>query len=309
MPIAAAARAAYTCDGHAATIVGTAEDDHLVGTAGRDVIVALGGDDRIEALAGDDVVCGLAGADRIDGGAGDDRIFGGIDSWWFDRGGANRVGDRVLPGPGDDYVDLGADRRPGQETLERDALVYATLDHAIVADLSPGVGRVEAQGTDTVRVHGQMGVVGTAYDDTIIGSPKADTLKGLGGDDRLEGRGGGDWLLPGNGADTADGNFGNDAIDSWAGADVLSGGPGGDFVTTQGNPDVARVSLGPGADQLNTDVRPRGGFDADGGVGGDTIVLATPATTISPPPTWTSRPASSRWARRTPAGWRRSSGG
>ena len=170
-------------------------------------------------------------------------------------------------------MDLGSDRRPATGTLVRDTLDYSDLGHAVQADLTPEVGRVVAEGTDTVRVHGQMGVVGTAYDDTLTGSPKADTLKGLGGDDRLEGRGGNDLLLPGGGADAADGDFGNDVINSWGGADVLTGGPGNDFVDTQSNPDVATVSLGPGADQLNTDVRPRGGFDADAGVGGDTIVL------------------------------------
>ena len=164
-------------------------------------------------------------------------------------------------------------RAPGPGTLVRDTLDYSDLDHAVQADVTPEVGRVTAEGTDTVRVHGQMGVVGTAYDDTLTGSPKADTLKGLGGDDRLEGRGGNDLLLPGGGADAADGDFGNDVINSWGGADVLRGGPGNDFVDTQSNPDVASVSLGPGGDQLNTDVRPRGGFDADAGTGRDTIVL------------------------------------
>ena len=70
VPVGASAEAPHTCDGRAATIVGTPDSDHLVGTAGPDVIVGLGGDDRIEAGAGDDVVCALAGADRIDGGAG-----------------------------------------------------------------------------------------------------------------------------------------------------------------------------------------------------------------------------------------------
>jgi Ca2+-binding RTX toxin-like protein len=43
---------AATCDGKAATMVGTPGDDLLVGTSGVDVIVGLGGDDTITGRGG-----------------------------------------------------------------------------------------------------------------------------------------------------------------------------------------------------------------------------------------------------------------
>ena len=56
--------AVATCDGRAATIVGTDRDDELTGTPGDDVIAGLGGQDTIDGGGGNDVVCGDAGARR-----------------------------------------------------------------------------------------------------------------------------------------------------------------------------------------------------------------------------------------------------
>jgi pimeloyl-ACP methyl ester carboxylesterase len=82
-----------TCDGFAATIVGTDDDDDIVGTNGIDVIVGLGGGDRIAGLGGDDIVCGGDGDDDLLGGDGADRLLGD-------------VGNDVLEGnAGDDFCD------------------------------------------------------------------------------------------------------------------------------------------------------------------------------------------------------------
>ena len=78
------------CDGHAATIVGTAAADTISGTAGADVIVGLGGNDGISGLGGADRICGGPGADTLNGGTGNDLIFGGL----------NR--DTCIGGPGTD---------------------------------------------------------------------------------------------------------------------------------------------------------------------------------------------------------------
>ncbi|MCP3976333.1 MAG: hypothetical protein GY720_17755 [bacterium] len=102
LPVGPAASARVkTCDGVAATIVGTARADHLVGTDGPDVIVGLGGDDHIDGLGGDDLICGNGGADVINGRAGADRIYGGAGRDLI-RGGSGA--DRMYGGSGSDTV-------------------------------------------------------------------------------------------------------------------------------------------------------------------------------------------------------------
>lgn len=65
-----------TCNGLAATIIGTPGDDVIVGTNMNDVIVTFGGNDTIDAGNGDDVICAGYGDDVVDGGNGQDLILG-----------------------------------------------------------------------------------------------------------------------------------------------------------------------------------------------------------------------------------------
>lgn len=113
-----ASAAPPTCDGRAATIVGTHGDDWLQGTGGDDVIVALGGADHVNGRGGDDIICGGGGDDEIHGGRGDDRVFGdgGDDD---EHGGGGR--DVLSGGPGDDRLNggFGADRTLGNGGSDR----------------------------------------------------------------------------------------------------------------------------------------------------------------------------------------------
>ena len=84
-----------TCDGHAATIVGTDASELIMGTRGPDVIVAMGGSDLIVARGGDDIVCAGDGHDLVEAGQGDDTVFG-------------EGGDDILKGNNkDDHLDGG----------------------------------------------------------------------------------------------------------------------------------------------------------------------------------------------------------
>jgi Ca2+-binding RTX toxin-like protein len=66
-----------TCNGLAATIVGTeGSDNPLDGTPGRDVIVGLGESDGISGGRGNDVIFGGAGDDFLVGGKGKDTLLG-----------------------------------------------------------------------------------------------------------------------------------------------------------------------------------------------------------------------------------------
>ena len=66
-----------SCQGWAATWVGTAGPDQLVGTSGPDIISAGAGNDSVRGVDGDDRICGGLGDDTLVGGANHDVIDGG----------------------------------------------------------------------------------------------------------------------------------------------------------------------------------------------------------------------------------------
>ena len=222
-------RAAYTCHGRPATIVGTNRDNHLVGTAGPDVIVGRGGRDAIDGRAGDDVIC-----------AGRDGVYGGSSP-----GGADYdivIGDRVTGGPGDDLIDLGFD--PRQRTLSSDGLDRLLLGESggaktVHLAAQGSLGTFVGDGRDRIVGQRLLEVQGSPGADTIWGSPYADVIDGHGGDDVIHGLGGGDELSDGGPAkrpdrDVLDGGAGQDQLLSDAGVDLLQGGPGQDDLASYG---------------------------------------------------------------------------
>ena len=100
-------------------------------------------------------------------------------------------------------------------------------------------------------------IVGTTFDDTIVGTGDADEIIGHDGADTINGNGGNDILSGGLGIDTIKGNGGNDLIRGGDQADVLEGGGGVDTIYGDADADIIR-----------------GGANADtlfGGAGSDTI--------------------------------------
>lgn len=110
-----------TCNGSAATIVGTSNDEILNGTIGDDVIVGNGGNDIISGGNGNDIICAGSGNDiisgenqndtiidtggnnTVDGGNGNDDITTGSGNDNID--GNNGNDDRCVPGGGNDIVE------------------------------------------------------------------------------------------------------------------------------------------------------------------------------------------------------------
>lgn len=90
-----------TCNGQAATLVGTSARDVLNGTPGDDVIVALGGPDVIHGRGGSDTICAGYGADTVRGGVGADVIFGGPGVDLIFGGDGH---DDIFGGPGNDRL-------------------------------------------------------------------------------------------------------------------------------------------------------------------------------------------------------------
>ncbi len=291
--LAAPARAeAATCAGLAATIVGTDGDDELVGTPGDDVIAGLGGQDEVDAGAGDDVVCGDAGADVLTGGDGDDRLYGGTNGLvpLFESE-PTPEGDTLVPGPGDDLVDVGVNtvlRDDGYNSA--DTIDFSASTTGVVVDLLAGTATGE--GSDSVVVAQPVPVIGSVVEvlgstraDTLLGSEGPDQLIGKGGGDRVEGRGGDDFIVndwdeysPARGEeadDLFDGGEGDDYLDSTGGTDVLLGGPGDDGLRKEGG--ASTLDAGPGRDRLEVYLGP-GRHTLTGGPGRDEVLLAVLAT-------------------------------
>lgn len=80
-----------SCDGRAATIVGTPGNDTILGVWNGDVINGLSGNDTIIGFGGKDTICGGAGADTIYGGSRDEY--------------RDESSDRLFGNSGDDYLD------------------------------------------------------------------------------------------------------------------------------------------------------------------------------------------------------------
>ena len=138
------------------------------------ITVTIGNIENIIGTQYDDYLTGGAGANVIEGGAGRDMLSGG-------------AGDATADG--------------------NDTLSYASSDSwvrvRLQADGSPAqVSRGHARGDTATNFEN---VLGSAYDDELVGNGGANVLTGGGGDDELEGGAGHDTLEGGAGADELNG--------------------------------------------------------------------------------------------------------
>ena len=187
----ASAQEIPTCAGRVATIVGTEGSDTIEGTDDRDVIVGLGGDDALYGYRDDDRICGGDGNDIIHG-------YWGEDDLWGDAGddrlyGAQKA-DTLRGGSGDDVIDGGAN-------CYSDAVIFDDAPNGVTVDLEAGTA--EGHGSD--RIRGAEIVIGTEFDDVLLGMDLHDygryqdfwghdTFYGLGGNDFFDGREGRDQV-------------------------------------------------------------------------------------------------------------------
>ena len=273
MVTASGAAAAAACRGVPATIVGTAADDLLTGTPGPDVIVGLEGDDILLGVDGDDRICGGTGSDRLAGGAGDDQLFGEKDGLDYATGGL--AGDALWGGPGDDLVNPGRGGKPDDYWGSYDQLRFSGSPVGVHVDLSSGMATGE--GTDRLVVTAPVTVVGTPYDDVILGSGRTDRIVMLTGHDVVDGRGGADTIWAPDRETVVDrigddvrGGFGNDYIVAGQGDDLVRGDGGADTLVDTGG--VVQLVGGPGNDSFTAGVPwGRSGHQLDGGPGRDYV--------------------------------------
>jgi Ca2+-binding RTX toxin-like protein len=245
---------------------------------------------NIVGTAGSDYFAGLAGNDSLTGGAGDDRFH-----FFVTQGGAftSYGQDTVSGGDGADWLVFDAF---GEETLP------------VSVDLAAGTAS-GGYGLSGVTFSSIEGVIGTQFDDTLVGAAGNETLRGGAGDDILSGAGGGDFasyedasaavsadlslgsaadgfggidsllsiegVLGGGGNDTLLGAAGNESLLGGAGADSVFGGAGDDFLHgNQGN-DILRAGQGDdtaaGGQGADQLLGALGNDELRGGMGEDTM--------------------------------------
>ena len=164
--------------------------DVIDGNGGDDTINGADGNDDIDGNSGDDVLEGGAGDNTLDGGAGDDLIIGGEGA------------DRLQGGTGQDNVD------------------YSASGAAVRVELKDRT--LSGGDADNDKIEGGIdGIIGSDFNDTLIGFDQFNTnaadrftneFSGRGGDDTIKGLGGGDRLYGGADDDLIEGGGGDDLI-------------------------------------------------------------------------------------------------
>jgi len=175
--------------------------------------IAMAGDLNLGGTAGNDLLTGGIGADTLNGSAGNDTLDGGAGVDVVSYAGAT----------GGVNVQLWADQ----------------------------AGNDGQGGSDTLL--NIENVVGSGFNDLLVGDEAANTLDGGAGADTLVGAEGNDVLLGGDGADDLIGGDGADTLTGGAGNDTLTGGAGADtFVLDGASQDVVYdFTAGAGGDVLD----------------------------------------------------------
>ncbi len=173
-------------------------------------IVGDNGPNTLPGTAGDDTITGVAGDDILQGQEGNDTLNGGA---------------------GNDTLDGGAG-----------------TDTATYVDATEGVtGSVFAMqnvsGTETDTLISIENLIGSSFDDQLVGNTGANVLEGGAGQDGLIGQNGDDTLRGGDGHDILRGRNDNDLLYGDAGDDMLQGGEGNDLMDGGAGNDRANFFL------------------------------------------------------------------
>ncbi len=210
-----------------AVLTGGPSANRIDASAFSGVVLLLGDD-------GDDTLLGGSGDDFLDGGKGNDSLAGNGGNDFLDGGSDDST---LRGGAGDDRFAL----RPGKSVLSDDSgidtLDLTRLFAGAVVDLrlSSDEPQTLSLGT-TLRVTGVLeGVLGTAFNDVIVGNSAANIILGGDGDDFIDGDKGADILGGDGGNDTVLGSLGDDLISGGLGNDVLDGGGGMNELLEIGN--------------------------------------------------------------------------
>lgn len=182
-------------------VIGSQFDDRLVGGAAPQVdgagnpILNLAATPTIDPVTGALIFPPLANNWTINGGAGNDYIEGGPGD------------DTLIGGTGIDTVSYAA----APAVVVVGAVTGATTLVGVTVNLATaGPQNTVAAGVDTLS--GIENIIGTLYDDTLIGDANDNVIEGLSGADVINAGAGNDTIVDVVGADTINGGAGTDTI-------------------------------------------------------------------------------------------------
>jgi Ca2+-binding RTX toxin-like protein len=248
-------------DGDANLLVGGPLADYLDGHGGDD---ELDGGDGADSLSGGDGGGDLVdfseattpvrvSADAIadDGRAGEgdnvasdfEVIVGGSDKDVLAGGPGSEL---ILGGDGDDLLSGGGGADALSGGAGADTATYSAAGGPVLVNLAEAGNDGEAGEGDDVRGDVEK-IIGSPFDDTLLGDGNANVLLGEAGNDRLAGAEGDDMLVGGLGNDSLSGDVGGDTLFGSDGDDSLAGGDGNDDLKGEAGNDS--LDGGTGADR------------------------------------------------------------
>lgn len=204
-------------------VIGSDYNDYITGSAGDNILTGGLGNDTIESGLGADTIDGGAGNDFLtytssnaavsvnlttgaaSGGHAAGDVFTGIEevqgSNYADLLIGNASANRIIGGTGDDTIEGGA----GADTLSgsggNDLVTYANSNAAVTINLNGNTASGGHAAGDVIS--GFEHVIGSDYNDTLLGNSLANSISGGLGNDTIQGLAG---------ADTLDGGAGNDTL-------------------------------------------------------------------------------------------------
>jgi Ca2+-binding RTX toxin-like protein len=270
-------------------VLGSAFGDNITGDQFANTLNGANGDDTISGASGNDLILGGAGADTLTGGDGIDTIsFTGAGSAItasLAAGTATGDGNDTLSGFENIIGSSSADTLTGDAGANRinggagadsitgggvpsgkfDLVDYSNVGAAVSVNLAAGNASGGGGNDSLTDING---VIGSNYNDTLLGGSVATLFLPGAGNDNVTGGAASDWVQFGNGLDetvnlttglaTGEGNDfltsienvitgdGNDSVvgnssdnilQTGAGADVVEGGPGNDTLNCGGDID------------------------------------------------------------------------
>ena len=204
-------------------IIGTIFNDKLTGNKENNVLLGKDGNDIIYGDEGNDEITGGIGKDFIHAGKGEDFIKQDLE----------KFNETIDGGDGIDTVDYSVMKFSTKREKDVDTVGISVDLTVNDNDLTTYVNNVSKFG-NIIQFYDAIknieNIVGTEFNDYILGNKQDNNLLSLGGRDTLIGGDGNDIISSGNDNDSVSGGNGNDELSGGYGADSIQSGSGDDKV-------------------------------------------------------------------------------